>query len=607
MVHLIFNHAKHLVSGIGHECSIVKQSITTYRSFLMTDTIQDLDETFLIVTAETCDKMIKEKTCFNEPMKCVDSVCESNNEIVKNFEWLTHKKFEVLNCRVTERYIVADSLNDGLFGSPKCKPEDGQCTLANSIILWSVEKLLHKCPLYYVMTTKIVKDDNFVISKDDNIILNIVEKSNFSHCNDIRFFKTSLNLYITMERDSLALPKIDNEIFDLNKLSVANADLIAYKSFESNRHLSFEICLNLENTIRVATLHENKFIIISDNKEQEIVIYVSQGNAYIVKCLNLTNSKIEFLEIGESGDSCDSNLPVRFWVGKTIINGYLGFDMIIRPMDNTCYFKCDTVKLKYYFKKNNKSLIRVGNDLSIVDDYYKSYAKTLDFGTINFDKLNFKHSKLIEDGQDLMLEFFPFKDFNKKVFQIDSKERNNFVDSISETKTKLDQLSNYFNYKVWFVTIIVSIIAALMVSIIVIYLVDKILFTKIKNKICCLNFLRGEKCNQCKINCEKIFNNKTSATKSNKIYKDIELVNMKNFHESDNSVSSKTSNTKSSQTGSIIALELNKKLKNSNNEVRPSVLKDISAYESIRSHFYMNDSILNNKGSNPLDNKYEIQ
>ena len=82
---------------------------------------------------------------------------------------------------------------------------------------------------------------------------------------------------------------------------------------------------------------------------------------------------------------------------------------------------------------------------------------------------------------------------------------------------------------------------------------------------------------------------------------------MKNFHESDNSVSSKTSNTKSSQTGSIIALELNKKLKNSNNEVRPSVLKDISAYESIRSHFYMNDSILNNKGSNPLDNKYEIQ
>ena len=68
------------------------------------------------------------------------------------------------------------------------------------------------------MTTKIVKDDNFVISKDDNIILNIVEKSNFSHCNDIRFFKTSLNLYITMERDSLELPKIDNEIFDLNQI-----------------------------------------------------------------------------------------------------------------------------------------------------------------------------------------------------------------------------------------------------------------------------------------------------------------------------------------------------------------------------------------------------
>jgi hypothetical protein len=171
------------------------------------------------------------------------------------------------------------------------------------------------------MTTKVYKEDNFVISKDDNIILNIVEKANFSQCNDIRFFKTSLNLYITLEKDSLNLPKIEHEIFDLNKLSVANADLIAFKSFESNRHLSFEICLNLENIIRLATLQENKFLILSDNKEQEIVIYVSQGNAYIVKCLNLTDSKIEFLEIGEAGDSCDSNLPVRFWVNKTIING----------------------------------------------------------------------------------------------------------------------------------------------------------------------------------------------------------------------------------------------------------------------------------------------
>jgi hypothetical protein len=53
--------------------------------------------------------MIKERTCFNEPMKCVDGVCESNNEIVKNFVWLTDKKFEILNCKVTERYIVADS------------------------------------------------------------------------------------------------------------------------------------------------------------------------------------------------------------------------------------------------------------------------------------------------------------------------------------------------------------------------------------------------------------------------------------------------------------------------------------------------------------------
>ena len=82
---------------------------------------------------------------------------------------------------------------------------------------------------------------------------------------------------------------------------------------------------------------------------------------------------------------------------------------------------------------------------------------------------------------------------------------------------------------------------------------------------------------------------------------------MKSIHDSNHSVISKSSNSKSSQTGSIVALELNKKLKNSKNEIRPSVLKDISAYESIRSHFYMNDSFLSNKGSNLSENKFEIK
>jgi hypothetical protein len=77
---------------------------------------------------------------------------------------------------------------------------------------------------------------------------------------------------------------------------------------------------------------------------------------------------------------------------------------------------------------------------------------------------------------------------------------------------------------------------------------------------------------------------------------------MKDIHDSKNSV-----NSKYSQTRSILALELNGKLKNSNNQVKPSLLKDISAYDSIKSHFYINDKNFKNQGSNPSENKFEIK
>ena len=103
------------------------------------------------------------------------------------------------------------------------------------------------------------------------------------------------------------------------------------------------------------------------------------------------------------------------------------------------------------------------------------------------------------------MEFFPFKNFDKKVIQIDSLDKNHFVGSVSDTKIKLDQFSHFFNFKIWFVTIMCSIIAILVVTLIVIYFVNKVLFVKIKNKLCCKNFFQGGKDNKCKTNCGKIF------------------------------------------------------------------------------------------------------
>ena len=78
--------------------------------------------------------------------------------------------------------------------------------------------------------------------------------------------------FLTFEDKALNIQKIENEIFDLNKIKIADTDMSLYKFFESQRKLNFEICLTLENIIKTTTLFEKKFLRLTDSKENELII-----------------------------------------------------------------------------------------------------------------------------------------------------------------------------------------------------------------------------------------------------------------------------------------------------------------------------------------------
>ena len=227
----IFDQAKHLINGIAHECSIIKTSLTTYKNLFGYETIDNCDGMYIIITLHACEQLIKTKMCYDKEMTCLDGICQTDNKIIKDYAWLEHKKFEIINCKVVERYLVADKVDDTLFNSLKCKIFDGSCNMPNSLIIWDVQKILHRCPLYYLTSTNITLENNFIISDEDNFIFNVVSKGNFTSCGNINFYKTSQNLFLTFDDSALNLPKIDNEFFDLNKIRTAESDMSNYKSF----------------------------------------------------------------------------------------------------------------------------------------------------------------------------------------------------------------------------------------------------------------------------------------------------------------------------------------------------------------------------------------
>jgi hypothetical protein len=401
----IFDQAKHLISGIAHECSIIKTSLTTYKNLFGYETIDNFDEISLIITLHACEQLIKTKMCYDKEMTCLDGICQTDNKIIKDYAWLEHKKFEIINCKVVERYLVADKVDDTLFNSLKCKIFDGSCNMPNSLIIWDVQKILHRCPLYYLTSTNITLENNFIISDEDNFIFNVVSKGNFTSCGNINFYKTSQNLFLTFDDSALNLPKIDNEFFDLNKIRTAESDMSNYKSFESQRQLAFEICLTLENIIKVATLNEKRFLKLTDSKENELIIYLTQGQAFVTKCLILKNLTIEFLELKYDNNFCNTQMAIEYFIGSIKFRGYLHYDNIISPLERKCLVDCVNLNQTYYFKNSKMVLKRIGNKLSLEPSTELLQAKPLDFGLSDISELNFKHSKLNENGFDFMKEF----------------------------------------------------------------------------------------------------------------------------------------------------------------------------------------------------------
>ena len=148
-----------------------------------------------------------------------------------------------------------------------------------------------------------------------------------------------------------------------------------------------------------------------------MIIYLSQGQAYDVKCYNLVNSTIKVLNISYLNGICDIGLPIEFGFGNHKFKGYLDFNSIIKPYsEEKCLNPCKIINQRYYFKHNIKSLHRNGSNLKLVDDSEKIIAKPINFGSLDISKLNFKHSKKLVDGVDFTREFSSYSKLSSSSF-----------------------------------------------------------------------------------------------------------------------------------------------------------------------------------------------
>ena len=74
---------------------MAKTIATTYMNFIGQNSLDNLEELDLKISREMCENMIKEKTCLDNMMTCIDGVCKTNLKLEKKFLYLQHRTFEV--------------------------------------------------------------------------------------------------------------------------------------------------------------------------------------------------------------------------------------------------------------------------------------------------------------------------------------------------------------------------------------------------------------------------------------------------------------------------------------------------------------------------------
>ena len=391
------------------------------------------------------------------------------------------------------------------------------------------------------------------------------------NCGDIVFYKTNQDLYLSLDPLSKNIPINQNEIFDTEKLRLAEEDMRLYEQYENTKHLSAEICNNMKNTLRIASNMENNVFVITDVNGAEVVFYAYQKNLFLLKCFQFKNTILEILDslVNSEENTCNLHIPVKFGFKNKTFNGLLDFNNIVIPdAKHKCTVQCDLIQQIYYLK-NNQTLKRNGSKINLIKHNDKLIAKQLNFASMDFYKLNFRHSRKVLEAYDFQKQFKTlFNEVNSdSIAKSDILTDPSFKSSKNDLMIVLEKYENIWLYVKW------SLICTILILItgLIFYYLKK--FDVIECNCCKIEWNRDQ-CKQCKF-CQDFF-------KANK-NKQKDLVEMKIYNTSSNSFDSEklgakhvSSNdclhkqktesienvNKKSQTDSLIMMEYKDKINN---------------------------------------------
>ena len=355
--------------------------------------------------------MVESRLCNNEPMECTESACAYRNIPNGDYAWFQDVRLSTTNCKFHRRSVIGHTNSSRIFSNAlsSCTPQDLQCQLASSIVVWNSSIVNNFLFSFVFFGLNFTWSGDYIYSVQYKYLFQLVESVEED---GLDLYKSTEGLYIYMMDRSLP-ENLFRDRYNRIAKRVNQKNYIGLYEFQRSENdfefLSLENeftakfyeefvkdCTNQLNHLNLLAKLEYRFHKMYDMKGNLVYLYSKLGMLFIPNCMEY--NKITLTEMPD----CFKFTPVlveddrnRTFTLFLTTDGFL--------VDFSPKVDCSTVNTRQMVNSTH-FLVRVGKDFKlkqVVD------LKLIDFTSQNydFDRLNFYHNKDIVDGFDLIDSF----------------------------------------------------------------------------------------------------------------------------------------------------------------------------------------------------------
>ena len=381
------------VDGRGWYCTILHRQASTHMSWGFRNQIFGQIQQTRELTKEDCAEMVRTKKCGKNHMKCSNDYCKSDAKPEFEYSYFGTTTQEWDECEVYAQTVEAINAKSRILTNEhmltSCTPNDLYCKLPNGILIWD-GKIIKTCPYQYVKSTTLQSYGHILVSEKENKLFQITK--NETICNDIEAWNTAEGFYLTKDSKSLTLVTAIKELRVVDELILTEIDYQKMSIMNLVTHLNSlqntKMCQLYKSFINLYSKTNDEFFTFSDFNGNEAVVYSSEGQIFIPKCV-----EVHDIELVSATKQCYKDIPIKIThKDNTQDNVFLTTDRIIRTTSRIvpCKNNFNSVHLPH-----SKRIITTRENKTIVSDDSQYKHINVNLQHANVTSFNFHHDERI--------------------------------------------------------------------------------------------------------------------------------------------------------------------------------------------------------------------